>query len=69
MNEFSKNDLDVPINNQIYLNLKEETVKKEDFLEKKLKSSNELEGRKLLLGLKDIINYNDDGLEFYKLQY
>jgi len=69
MNEFSKNELDDPIINQIYLNLKEETVNKEDFFVKKIELSNELEGRKLLLSLKDIIHYNDDGLEYHKLQY
>ena len=65
MNEFSINELE-PINNKFYLELNEEDVKKEDFPKK---IANELEERNLLLSLKDIIYYNNDDLEYHKMQY
>ena len=68
MKEFPKDEIDNLINSTIYSNLEECIIKKEDFTEKG-EIDKELNDRKLLLNLNDIIDYNDKNIEYYKLQY
>ena len=69
MKEFSKNEFENLINNEVYSHLKEYSVKKEDFEEENKEIGKELKERKLLLSLNKIINYNDQSIEYYKLKY
>ena len=71
MNEFSSSNLDNLIKEEIYSNLKIYKVKKDNFIIGSKNINQELEERNLLLSLSadNYISYDDQGLEYYKLNY
>ena len=61
--------MDTIINNKIYSNLIEYSINKEKLMKENEDIYKELKERKLLINLKDIIDYNDENIEYHKLQY
>ena len=69
MNEFSNSEIDTLINREIYSNLVEYKINKEKLIKENEEINKEFKERKLLLSLKDVVDYNDQNIEFHKLQY
>ena len=69
MKEFSNSKIDTLINKQIYSNLCEFTINKEKLIKEYEEINKEFKERKLLLSLNKIISYDDENIEFHKLQF
>ena len=69
MKEFSRTEKDNLIQNEIYSSVEQLRVKKDDFKGENKEINEELNDMKLLLSINNLINYNDENIDYHKLQY